>query len=392
MRPVFALALALLATLLSLPETVHAETREARIQVVEIDVHSGPSSSFYATSKLHRGDTVTIVDEKDGWLLIKPPAPGQDSFSWIEGRAGQQQGRTFVVTAPQTRLRVGSKLVNQPPSVEGATVIQGTQLSVLGPARTSPDGTWIPVMPGPAEVRYIPAGAIEGNAVAAQTAPPPVAPKQPAPYSQPSFIPAATATNSLSAQAEQAEKEGRYNDALALYDQLARQAVATDYDLALKYQNRMENIRLRQRASATATGWQTTNTNADARMSVSPAANHGYAVANAAANPAGSIGDPRYTVRLVPPPPNPSPAAAMGGQWYEGGWLVRTALFTEEDHRPIYRYVPLSGHTWAYVTAGPNVGLEPFVNHIVTLYGTMQYHRIMRYWYLDAQQVAMQQQ
>jgi hypothetical protein len=198
----------------------------------------------------------------------------------------------------------------------------------------------------------------------------------------------------IPAQAEQAEKAGKYSEALALYDQLARQALANDYDLAIKYQNRIQCIRDKQRASAAAASSPATSEHQDGRMAGFPVANTDYAATRGSYNQLGSLAaaDPRYTVRLVPPAVNNSPAFATPGQWYEQGWLVRTTLVADEDHRPIYRYVPLSGHTWAYVTAGPNVGLEPYVNRIVTLFGNMQYHSTLRYWYLDVQQVSMQQQ
>jgi hypothetical protein len=371
--------------------TAKAETRESRVRAGQVEVRSGPSNNFYATSKLHQGDLVTILEEKDGWLTIKPPTPGRDSFSWIEARAGQQQGRTFIVTAVQTKVRIGSSLVNQPPSVEGVTLTRGTQLYVIGPARSSADGTWLPIVPAPTEVRYLPASAVQNDAVAAPTPPPPMAQGQGGSLS-PSYSPTPPESKTILAQAEQAEKAGKYGEALSLYDQLARQALATDYDLAIKYQNRIECIRAEQRASAAAASSRGNKEHQDGRMAGSPVSNAGYAAATGYSQLGpGAPADPRYTVRLVPPAVNNSPAVAPG-QWYEPGWLVRTTLVADEDHRPIYRYVPLSGHTWSYVTAGPNVGLEPYVNRIVTLFGNMQYHSTLRYWYLDVQQVSMQQQ
>jgi len=368
-----------------------AGTRESRIRLGDVEVRSGPSNNFYATSKLHHGDVVTVVEEKDGWLAIKPPAPGRDSFSWIEAPAGQQQGRTFIVTVVQTRVRIGSSLVNQPPSVEGVTLTRGTQLYVIGPARSSPDGTWLPIVPAPTEVRYIPANTVQNVTLAPSTPPPPIVQGQ---GSRPDYGSTSGESKTILAQAEQAEKAERYSEALALYDQLARQALATDYDLAVKYQNRIQWIHDKQRASTAAPSLQGTNEHQDGRMAGSPVANAGYAAAIGSYNQvaSGTPADPRYTVRLVPPAVNNSPAFATPGQWYEPGWLVRTTLVADEDHRPIYRYVPLSGHTWAYVTAGQNVGLEPYVNRIVTFFGNMQYHSTLRYWYLDVQQVSMQQQ
>jgi hypothetical protein len=367
--------------------------REGRIQVAEVEVRSGPSMSYYPTSKLRRGDPVTIVDEKDGWLSIRPPNPVQDSFSWIEARAVQKQGQMFVVVLPEARIRVGSRIVNKPPTVEGPRLAQGTQLVVLGPAQTSSDGTWLPIAPAPSEVRYLPANAVENGSTVKQTPPPPVAPPIQGGFTQAGSGVAPAGNNSLLSQAELAEQAGRYSDALALYDQLARQSMTTNYDLAIKCLNRMQYLKDRQHSAAVpATAWQGSDVRQDGHMAVSPAAGSGYVTSGGAVQtaqaPTGNS-DPAHTVRLVPPPATTPPPPGASGQWYEAGWLTYTTLATEDDHRPIYRYTPLSNHTWAYVTAGPNVGLEPFVNKKVILFGNMQYHRILRYWYLDVQQVAL---
>src|SRR5262245_40190878 len=52
----------------------------------QADVFSGPSTSYYPTSRLRHGDKVVVLGEskkQPGWLEILPPA---GSFSWIDGR------------------------------------------------------------------------------------------------------------------------------------------------------------------------------------------------------------------------------------------------------------------------------------------------------------------
>src|SRR5689334_13125487 len=90
--------LASLAFILSL--TGYASAGTETIQAAEVEVRSGPSlnPSYYPTSKLYRGDKVTVVKEYDkDWLAIEPPAPGRDSFSWINAQAVKVNGMSAIV-------------------------------------------------------------------------------------------------------------------------------------------------------------------------------------------------------------------------------------------------------------------------------------------------------
>src|SRR5579864_6224114 len=105
---------------LALAATAHAQNgTEAVIADPQVEVRSGPSFSkeFYATGRLYRGDKVHILprQETTGWLAVTPPVY---SFSWVNARDVEQKGpQTVVVSAPETKLRVGSAVVDAPPEV-----------------------------------------------------------------------------------------------------------------------------------------------------------------------------------------------------------------------------------------------------------------------------------
>jgi hypothetical protein len=143
----------------------------ATVKVPEAEVRcgAGASDQLYSTNRLHKGDKVEVVKELEGgWLAIKPPA---GSFSWINARFIQALDagkKTWVVVAhPEARvpLLMGSDIRTTKPTVEGVSVVRGTQLRSIGPMKATDDGRWLPVEPPPAEVRYIRAEAVTRGSI-----------------------------------------------------------------------------------------------------------------------------------------------------------------------------------------------------------------------------------
>ena len=58
------------------------------------------------------------------------------------------------------------------------------------------------------------------------------------------------------------------------------------------------------------------------------------------------------------------------------------------DGRPAFALEADDGRVYAYVTAGANMDLEPYVNRTVQLYGPVTYHGMMRTNYMTALQAS----
>ena len=132
-----------------------------RVIVDEAEVRSKPTDSqeAYPTNKLRKGDIVEVVEEPAGhYLGIKPP---QGSHSWINKHFVQKiNNQQWVVESiGGAAVLVGSSIKKEKPTVEGAKIDRGAQVTVMGPEFTAPasDGgfIWLPIMPPPSEIRYV---------------------------------------------------------------------------------------------------------------------------------------------------------------------------------------------------------------------------------------------
>ena len=92
-----------------------------------------------------------------------------------------------------------------------------------------------------------------------------------------------------------------------------------------------------------------------------------------------------HAVRLSPPVnlvPNTGGSQML---WYGPNWCYRTSF--NVDGKQAYRCEPCNGETLFYVTAGPGVDLEPFVNRKLHVYGSSIYRGDLRKWYVTVAQV-----
>jgi hypothetical protein len=380
----------------------------AMIAVSEVEVSSGPSAKYYPTSKLHRGDQVQVVGEEQGWLAIKPPMP--ESFSWVDGRALDHNGSNATVTKDGTPIRIGSRLLNQPPTVVArASLKRGTQLTILGKAEVDTDGTpWLPILPAVTEVRYIPASAVAAGTGGQQvvSAPPTNVPPTfagPKPVGAPSAG-GGDGESPLLKEARIAEDKGNYLLAAGHYEELSKQVV--NHDLALSYLNYAQQLRNRVASNQQVPG-RTANTyypqagNMDGRMNPVPAT-YGQPASYVAAQPGGLaasqycyVADACQTVRLRTPSVNtPTSAAATPSgpqaQWYGPGRLDRTPFSI--DGKPAYRLWTGAGQAPLYLTVNPSVDLRPYLDKDVQLYGPLVYRGDLRTHYMVALQVHPVQQ
>ena len=155
------IVLAMLAT----ARSVHAQGYPAEMVITlpEVEVRSGPTTQYYATSKLKYGDKVLVLRESEqqkGWLAIKPP---RGSFSWIDARFIKQTNATDgIVTSPAARVLVGSSLVGTAPNVYPPfTIPLGSIVAILDKGKTADGITWLPIQPWHQEVRFIPGDAVQ---------------------------------------------------------------------------------------------------------------------------------------------------------------------------------------------------------------------------------------
>jgi hypothetical protein len=385
--------------MLLLAESVFAEPPfEDRAVTREVDVRSGPSPEFYATSRLRPGDRVQALDDKaaeklpvrpsPGWVAIKPP---HGSFSWIQDRfLEHKEGGVAIVLGTDVPVRIGSSVVNDPPRVQQVKLQRHTLLVVLGgKGVTDQEGLWLPIEPPLQEVRYVPADALRVN-VPVQT----VSTAPPAPAVGATPLPT-SAVDPLWTQAEQAEKDGNIAEAIRLYDLLGQQKAQTDHELALQCYNRSHHLREGYRTSApsaapptrpTEVYYPNPNDNRTAPVPPSPAA----------APPARATSQYTYvrdnpTPFVVPPvpvtAPQPNPPTPPAGQWSGPGRLLRSAVRAENGNLYVLQLNNGELRYW-YVTAAPGV-LEPYVNRNVNLYGTVIYHSSMRTYFMTVSQVAV---
>jgi hypothetical protein len=315
-------------------QTPAAPQRTQRtITVPEADVRSGPStsSSYYATTKLHRNDTVIVVgqDPRNAeWLAIEPP-PG--SFSWIDARYVDRKGSNyaFVKDGENPPVLIGSSLVNQKPTVQAAAKLKpGTTLVVIGEPMKDGGNTYLPIQPAPQEVRYIPASAVQGSL------------SVPLPADGAGAGPAAAAAATGAAltiqQADAAYRARDFASAKRLYEQAVQ--ASSDYSQKAYCFNQLDAI-----TKMPAQQWNNVQSTAKT-TSLSPAG---------------------------PPPGDPLAKLSPGWQWSTWGSL-RKAPF-QKDGRPVYSLDDSKGQVLMYATAPPGMTLDPYVGRMMTLYGNVSY-------------------
>jgi hypothetical protein len=358
----------------------------------EAEVRCGPSTKpeIYPTNRLRHGDRVQVVAEgAGGWLAIRPP---ESSFSWINTRFLQNivpHQPNYVVAQEGVAVPViiGSSIKRDRPDVVGARLQRGAQVRSVGPALADGEGTWMPVEPPPAEVRYIRAEAVaktltppDGPGPTAVTVASPVGGVVPAASpAAPPAPPPPPDGDALWRQAQDAERRGQVTEAIRLYEQAGRANVSV---------NPARSAEAFERARWLGTANQGTGipTNPlspprDPRQGLPPGearmtgtGDHVYPVPT----------DPgTLTVRLASPgPPAPAPAqpgasCGPGGSCSAGSGRLRRAGRTVEDQRT-YVLENSQGFPLFYVTPRPGIDLEPYLQRDVELFGPVIYRGDLR--------------
>ena len=392
--------LSLLAGLLLLVPAVASAEPGPYLAVVsdpEVKLRAGPSDQFPETGNLPRGATVLVDhEEPNGWLAVQDPPGKIYSLSWV-----QMQFVNFDTTRPtpqnvevteDTTLAAGQMGLAQPMThVRRAKVPAGTILTVVGAKVKFEDRTWYPVVPPSGDFRFLPRQAVKFDRAAATFAvrdvsPPPAGgalpvaaiggptgpaqpsatgpgttvarPAEPTPGPTPTSKP--TVQHPLWAQADIAERDGRYDDADKLLFQLARvmNEPGGDHDIANLCYTRIHTLREKQRA-----GVPGTTTAAAATVATRPA-----------------LGQPTRPAGGLPPVIGSPPGSAAGDplredrpRWSGPGKLVRSALTL--DGRKCYALEAYPGVPLVYVVAAPGVDLERYLGRKVDVYGLQNNRR-----------------
>jgi hypothetical protein len=381
----------------------------------DAEVRSGPGfgAELIVTNRLHRGEVVQVTRERpDGWLEILPPA---GSVSWISTRFLKriaERQANWAVIAPQdaripvfvgTSLRLEGPLTVAPP--EGR-VVQGTQVRGLGEPQAGEGGQWLPIEPPPGERRYIRADLVSRSAAPASgvtvSASPPVGTNgnsSPNVSVAPGTVrPAASAgspTQELQImweKAVRAEQAGDTATAVSWYNRLAAEGAAIRPDWAADARARArflsEAYGLPPTAAPTNTavgtpGAPATTVAGPGRLTPTPADPGRTPTVRLA--PPGGTSDPPGTGRPATPQASAWQPAADGYPSSGPGILKRAGRVVEG--RKTYRLDSTANYPLCYVTAGPNVDLEPYVDQKVELFGPAAYKGDLRANYMTVMRV-----
>lgn len=356
----------------------------------ELKVRAGPGDKFPDTGTVVKGDRVLVAgEEPGGWLAVWAP---QGSVSWVQN--------TFIDfnkdrPVPQnvkvedgTTLAAGRVGLPQPlTEVRRAKVPEGTALVVIGAPATFEGKKWYPVVPPFGDFRYVPKTGVQAeravntsfvvrgtDSVTPAGAPAGGSPAGGVAGAAGQDPPRPTVSHPLWAQAEAAERDGRYDEAERLYFQLARlmNEPNGDHDVANLCYTRIHTLREKRRGGGTTT-WTAPRDDRpalqpparDDRAALPPPAREERPAPSAKTTDAASrptTGNTTQPVGTNPAPPDDRP------RWAGAGVLSRTALAI--DGRRTYALESSPGVVRMYVVGAPGVDLEKYINRRVDVFGS----------------------
>jgi hypothetical protein len=329
------------------------KAEEKRITAPDVEVRCGGTPQFYVTSKLARGDIVTVVGESTkfpGWLEIKPP---RDSFSWINAlfvkRTGP--GKGVVIAPPEAAAPVlaGSVLHKDKPNVETDRLARGTQVSILQETPKYEEGgdAWLPIAPTEMEVRYLPAAAVAGSPTVQQASG--QTGVQVAPYGGPP-----------AGQAPRPDEDDLVQRIMKLDPAKKRQL--------LELLGGQPAAPQPQAQTQTGNGW----------------AGGGHAPGQLASANRTTLQPPQTTSLYNNSAPQGSGPAKTGqAQWSSYGVLRKTALL-DRDGQPMYVLEDPKGAPLVYAKPEAGKTLDPYLGKMIALYGPVTYRSddLVRWYYM----------
>jgi hypothetical protein len=360
MRTVRWVGLLVAAAGLASPARAEPGKYTAAVVLPEIELRSGPSWQYKPTGKVRKGEQVIVHHEDGGWAAVVP-LPGAVSFvnhrflgEFDPNGSGKQNA---LVMADNVEVRVGVDK-GGPLPVTQVKLPRGTWVEIAGPKTRDENTTWYPITPPEGEYRWLPKEALGAPA---PLTPPPVfvksgqGDKTPGTLTSVGPKPAAAVGNAQWDKAEQAEKAGDYALAEKLYTLLYQdlQRRNSDPELLLVCYNRIIKCQDRLRLDGGPRPAPAAPSSSDPAKS--PAALQAPTGSNTGASGLAWPNDPKAT----------------GGQRWTGPGSLRRAGFTI-DGKQAYALENSRGQLTYYVTAGPNVSLDQYVNRQVDLLGNVQ--------------------
>lgn len=106
--------------LLTMNTTIVASTKEAIIQENNVNLRSGPGTSYEKTGQVHKDETYTISNQEEGWVELQLDGESawvSSDFVFIQGNnasevAKTSQYNTIKVPIDQTQIRSGPSTEN----------------------------------------------------------------------------------------------------------------------------------------------------------------------------------------------------------------------------------------------------------------------------------------
>ena len=367
----------------------------------EVRCKPGTDPKLYPTNRLAQGARVLVLEERsDGWLGIQPP-PG--SFSWINVNQVERivpAQSNWVVKNDNAPVLIGGDVVQARPTVEGIRLARGTQVRVIGQEVRDTDGSvWLPIDPPAGEIRYLRAETVKvepGAIVQPQATPPVRVAEQPKPTSTFTVsrtaskdtalsIPPQTTSGAASLpanatpwqKAEYYERQGQWQEAIVLYEQLGRALQSTHPEWADFANKRAAYLRSGGKAPV---NWSASQSGVDTRSSTFQAAVQPAAPPQARLSPpvdpnTSAAPTTQQTASWSSPQPNTQGVTRSGIVVRSGYYGTRNAqyrLSTGDDAKYMI-----------YVVAGQGVDLEKYVDRgMVELSGTWSYRGDLKAYYM----------
>jgi uncharacterized protein YgiM (DUF1202 family) len=382
-------SIGLLLCILTVSAAAETAPYQARVVAAGAAVRSGPGDNFYPTDTLSQGDLLEVYREKSGWLGIRPPI---NSFSWVAARdLIVKDGGLAEVTRDNVPSRIGSR-VSDKRNASQVRLKKGEGVEVVG-EETIGGEKWCKIAPPAGEFRWIQSSLVEkvgpiparsktASASAQSNAKTSERNKDAGSNSGSTAATPGTSTTSDSGAPPLMSDSKQDETASASAAATAGQAQSPPASGDLAHDLAAMEIRLSRMAAAPTNLWNTERLERDAAQlmgraqsqaerdqvrAVQEKISHFAEIGRKATQSvAGSPGQPPIT-----PLPNNAATAANGGP-YDAVGILRPVV-SRRPGAPQFALVDERGQVLSFVTATPDLNLQPYLGRKVGVVGNRGY-------------------